>query len=265
MSTDFNAEVSERQAARMLRPLADRGSDTNRYASDIARRERLAYEFGEWIAHRLGPWDWFINPISFRDRHPDLERNPKTGMARRFRTIGNYGRVRLFVADPRLKSWEPSNRNRVEPKPPVRDKALDEFFDWLARIQEAAAQPIRAVVAEEFGRVGGRYHCHVLISGVAHLRRDEWWRDAFERFGRTRIEPFDPERGAAFYAAKYAAKALGALHFVGPYPGEKLTAHLRPGVPVGRSNVALSADLPRAAYRLRFEKLFGSRWNRGKR
>jgi hypothetical protein len=99
---------------------------------------------------------------------------------------------------------------------PSRDAALKAIKEWLADIQAAAgARSIGWVVAEEFGRVGGRWHCHLLVSGVSALRRQFWWREAFRRFGRTRIEPFDPDRAAAFYAAKYAAKSFGGIHFGG--------------------------------------------------
>lgn len=106
--------------------------------------------------------------------------------------------------------------------PPVRDAALAGIQEWLADIERMAGAPIGWVLAEEFGRVGGRWHCHALISDVADLSRKFWWSEAHRRFGRTRIEPFDPDRGAAFYAAKYAAKALGALHFGGTLRGKNL-------------------------------------------
>jgi len=103
---------------------------------------------------------------------------------------------------------------------PARDAAMEKILNWLADIQAAAGgSSIGWVIAEEFGRIGGRWHCHLLISGVSRLRRRFWWSEAFRRFGRTRIEPFNPQKGAAFYAAKYAAKALGQIHFGGVLAG----------------------------------------------
>lgn len=240
-------ELLERQAHRGIGLLPDRAEDAERKQRDFERRQMLAQKFGEWISRRLGQWDWFINPISFRDRHPDLERNPKTGEARHFRCIGSYGRVRIYVADPQLKSWKPDFHGRCGPKPPVPDKALAEIMDFLAALQEEAGQPIRWMIAEEFGRIAGRHHCHLLVGGVAHLSRTDAWKKAFEKFGRTRIEPFDPERGGAFYAGKYAAKQLGAIHFGGDFSG-KYSARLIPGHPVGRRDVVTSAEVRREKF-----------------
>ena len=238
-------ELLERQARRGLGMLPDRAGDVERKQHDFARRQKLAEEFGDWIANSQGPWDWFINPITFRDRHPDLERNPKTGEPRQYRATRRVGLVRSYVADPRLKGWKPDFRGRRDPAPPVSDRALAEITDFLFELQEAAEQPIRWMIAEEFGNVGGRYHCHGLVAGVGHLRRDVWWKKAFELFGRTRISPFDATRGGAFYAAKYAAKRLGAIHFVGPAPGAEFAAVLHPGPIVGGADVLRSAEMSR--------------------
>ena len=99
---------------------------------------------------------------------------------------------------------------------PPRDLAIERIEEWLTDLQAAAGgNTIGWVLAEEFGRQGGRWHCHLLISGVSHLSRRFWWQEAFRRFGRTRIDPFNRERGAAFYTAKYAAKALGEIRLGG--------------------------------------------------
>jgi len=242
-------DILERQAGRDVSSLSDLGGSADDRVSEYAQRERLASEFGDFIAYGLGKWDWFINPISFRDRHPDLEFNPKTGKRRNYRSTGAIGKVRLFVADPRLKGWMPDYRGRINPSPPVNDLALAEIKDYLFLVQEAAEQPISWMIAEEFGRAEGRYHCHLLVAGVAHLRRDVWWQAAFERFGITRIEPFDAARGAAFYCAKYASKQLGAIHFGGPLLGEPYAAVLEPGPNVGRVTLAASPEMPRDEFR----------------
>ncbi len=56
-------------------------------------------------------------------------------------------------------------------------------------IERVATSAIGWVIAEEFGRAGGRWHVHLLIRGATHLRRKRWWKKAFDRFGRSRIEP----------------------------------------------------------------------------
>jgi hypothetical protein len=124
-------ELLERQARRGLRLLPDRVRDIERKQFDYERRQELAAAFGDWIADSLGPWDWFVNPISFRDRHPDLEHDPKTDEPRRYRVAKHIGSVRIFVDDPRIKSWKPDFRGRQSPGPPVPDRALVEIQDWL--------------------------------------------------------------------------------------------------------------------------------------
>jgi len=246
---DAYLEHLERQSRRGHGLLPDRVYDVERAQRDYNRRQSLANEFGGWLANDLGPWDWFVNPISFRDRHPDLEHHPKTGVPRRYRSTGRIGTIASYVADPRLKAWMPDFRGRRNPGSPVPDQALAELKDWLLELQAAAGRPIRWMIAEEFGRIGGRYHAHMLISGVAHLRRDKWWASAFKQFGRTTISPFDPARGGAFYAAKYASKQLGALHFGGPPPSGEFAATLVPGRRVGRIDVASTAALTREEVR----------------
>jgi hypothetical protein len=242
------ADVAERQAVRALPQLSDFSREVEAGASLRRERLKLPEAFGNFIAHELGPWDWFVNPISFRDRHPDLERNSKTGNPRRYRIVDRVGGISVCVADPRLKSWEPNFRGRVEHGPPVPDKALAEVKDYLFELQEAAEQPISWMIAEEWGRICGRNHCHLLVQGVSHLRRDEAWKKAFERFGRTRIEPFDPELGAAFYCAKYAAKLIGALHFGGSF-GQEFSVSFSPGPECGGIDVTSSPQMAREEIR----------------
>lgn len=119
-------------------------------------------------------------------------------------------------------------RGDARGKAPCSDAAMRGIGEWLADLQACAGgSQLGWAIAEEFGALGGRWHCHGLISGVSHLRRDFWWREAFRRFGRTKIEPFDPARAAAFYAAKYAAKALGKIHFGGTLAGVELSCVVR--------------------------------------
>lgn len=112
---------------------------------------------------------------------------------------------------------------------PCSDAAMMGIEEWLADLEAHAGIPIGWVIAEEFGALGDRWHCHGLISGVSHLRRKFWWAEAFRRFGRTKIVPFDASRAGAFYAAKYAAKAMGKIHFGGTLAGVELSRVVRPG------------------------------------
>jgi hypothetical protein len=241
-------DIFNRQAERKSSPLSNSSESVARNAEDCNQRQRVAAQFGDFIAS-LCQWDWFINPISFRDRHRDLERSPESGEPRTYRSVGNVGNVSYFPPDPCLKGWLPDYKGRKSPAPPVKDLALIEIKDYLFELQEAGEQPINWMIAEEFGTVSGRHHCHLLVAGVGHVRRDHWWKIAFERFGRTRIEPFDREKAAAFYCAKYAAKQVGGIHFGGPSPGESYAAVLTPGPQIGRVLVVGSADMARAEFR----------------
>jgi hypothetical protein len=65
----------------------------------------------------------------------------------------------------------------------------DEFEEQAKIIRTVSTNAIGWVIAEELGRLGGRWHVHLLVRGVTKLRRMKWWRRAFNRFGRARIEP----------------------------------------------------------------------------
>jgi hypothetical protein len=67
--------------------------------------------------------------------------------------------------------------------------ARDGFEQRAKVVRTVSTNTIGWVIAEEFGRLGGRWHVHLLIRGATQLRRAKWWRRAFIRFGRARIEP----------------------------------------------------------------------------
>jgi hypothetical protein len=76
-------------------------------------------------------------------------------------------------------------------------------------VEQAAGLPIAWFRADEYGPHGGRLHLHALVSNVAHLHRFTWMNRWEKRNGYARILPFDPERGAAHYCAKYVIKQFG--------------------------------------------------------
>jgi hypothetical protein len=84
------------------------------------------------------------------------------------------------------------------------------LFSYLARdIEKAAGIPIAWFRGEELGWHGGRLHFHSLMLNVAHLRRLTWMDHWNQRAGYARILPFDRQKGAAFYCAKYVTKQFG--------------------------------------------------------
>jgi hypothetical protein len=173
----------------------------------------------------LAPWDWFVNSISFRDEWRNAHRPPD----------------------------KPSPRTG----PPCSEEALAYLGEYFADVEKMAGKPVGWVLGEEFGTLGLRYHCHALVAGVADQYRKFWWFEAFRRFGISRIEPFDRERGAAFYAAKYAAKQLGGLHFGGTLAGKKLSDFEIPTSNGGKQTAICSAEMPRDFFRLGL-----GRWHR---
>ena len=134
--------------------------------------------------------------------------------------------------------------------PPVPEFALSEIKEYLLLVQRNAAQPIGWVIAEEFGRLGGRWHCHVLVTGTKGLSRDFWRREAFRRFGYTRIELFNPRRGAAYYAAKYEGKSSGEIHFGGTLAEVDLSRCEKSRSQGGGHDLAVSVALPKPYFRM---------------
>jgi hypothetical protein len=93
---------------------------------------------------------------------------------------------------------------------PVKSFTAQRKFDRFSRdIEEAAGLPIAWFRGDEIGSLGGRYHLHALMLNVAHLRRLTWMDKWNQRAGFARILPYDRERGAAFYCAKYVTKQFG--------------------------------------------------------
>jgi hypothetical protein len=207
------------------RMLSDHGRELERWALRCRQRRDMPTAFGEFMAG-LAEWHWFMNPISFRDE------------------------------------WRNAHRSSAKPSwktgPPCSDEALAYLGEYFADIEKMAGRPVGWVLGEEFGPLGGRYHCHALVTGVADLSRRFWWGEAFRRFGRTLIEPFDGKRAATFYAAKYEAKQLGGLHFRGTIAGTVLSEFDIPTSVCGKNTVFPSAELPKEYYRLGL-----SRWHRG--
>jgi hypothetical protein len=186
--------------------LIDHRIDLERWTRENRQRKLMPRAFGKFVAE-LAEWDWFINPLSFRDQTPDSG-------------------------------------------PPAPEFALSQIKKYLSLIERNAGEPIGWVIAEEFGRFGGRYHCHVLISGVKRLSRDFWRREAHRRFGYTRIEPFDPARGAAYYSAKYEGRLPGQIHFGGTLAGIGLSKCEESRSQGGGLDVAISVPMTRGYFHL---------------
>ena len=89
-------------------------------------------------------------------------------------------------------------------------RRVRQFFRWLEGERGA---PVGAFIAIEMHKYRGGGdpaslvpHVHFLALNVAGVERRAAWRYLWERCGRSRIEPYDPDRGASFYIAKYVGK-----------------------------------------------------------
>ena len=186
-----------------------------RFAAQLRNDRNLARSYGKFIKD-LAPWQWFVNPLTFRDTQAQRSLPP----------IAIISRVEMFLSD----------------------------------LQAAAGNPICWVIGEELGRVGGRVHCHLLISGVAHLCPGDWRAEAYRRFGFTRIEPYDPSRRGAYYLAKRVS-GEGNIHFGGMLSQRELVANREPRSAVNSPDevkeIVRSPDMERD-----FFKMGLPRWHR---
>jgi hypothetical protein len=121
--------------------LTDHRIEQERRASRFRGRQELAKAFGKFIAG-LADWDWFINPITFRDRcAPDADT---------VRSINQLDGITRCEPDPRLKEWSPSSC-RILAGEPAPDAALAGIRKYLADLETSAGKPIGWVIGEEFG------------------------------------------------------------------------------------------------------------------
>jgi hypothetical protein len=220
--------------------LRDHACEQERWAQRRRNCRVQARAFGSFIASL--PWDWFVT-VTVRDQ--DLSEEPwEPGILR------TEGRTAICKPDPRLFRYHPSGRYSPPGGPPAPELVLDRIWQWLADIQRQASGPIGWIVVEEFGRLGGRWHCHLLIIGVSRIHPGFWQAEAFRRFGCTRIEPFDPARGAAYYAGKYAGRSLGEIHFGGTLTGVDVSSCEQSLSRGGGRDVVLSAPLSKKYFHL---------------
>lgn len=87
-----------------------------------------------------------------------------------------------------------------QPTLPQLRRAVQHFAD--------ATTPQSLAWFAEKGKIGGRGHLHGLLrmhpnDPVTSADLWNWW---FRRYGRCKLERFDPELGAAGYCAKYLTK-----------------------------------------------------------
>jgi len=102
---------------------------------------------------------------------------------------------------------------RNEYTPDAATRAFLRFASWLRHDSPGVGY----FVGHEVGRLG-RLHLHALIGGLEpHVQRTAAARRWERRHGHARIFPYDRDRGAAHYIAKYVSKELAEwdIHAVG--------------------------------------------------
>lgn len=79
----------------------------------------------------------------------------------------------------------------------------------------------RAFVAIENGKATGRLHSHGLIKMAGPGNYPEFspvlWKSAFDRFGRSTIEPIRALGDVSSYCSKYVLKGRGEYNFFGQW------------------------------------------------
>ena len=223
--------------------LTDHRTEQERWARGKRERRKLAWAFGNLIAN-LAAWNWFVT-LTLRDWESKAEEAWERGELRR------EANVTVCKPDPRLARYKPSSRlSSASVFPPFPEAILRRIELWLLDVQKLAGVPIGWIIAEEFGRLGGRWHCHILVVGVSGLNHRFCSLEAYRRFGRTRIERFDPSRGGAFYVSKFVGRSAGDIHLGGTLAGIDLSRCEQSLSEGGGRDVALSDPLPRSCFHM---------------
>ena len=135
-------------------------------------------------------------------------------------------------------------------RPPSKDWALRAIDSLLHELQQEVGSPIIWVIGADFGKLG-RFHLHILLANVDGVFMDEWKAKASRRFGRNKLDYYDPSRSAAYYVAQHALTDTGDIHFGGAgLPEERLQRSL----PVGRVVIARSANVPSSLFHMTLGK-----------
>src|SRR5487761_495504 len=209
-------------------------------------RRQVVYRYGNFLASLIPIGGWWAT-ITIRDRSQTFKtrRNSKRTLRGKIRRHYRDCHIRYGHQDAKIEAWRPASKvNRLWN--PFTHKILAEVRLFMEFLEASVGAPTGYIIAEEIGELNGRWHLHLLISGVpADIRRKNWRSASFQIRGRMQIEPYDPRRAAAFYAAKYAAKQLGAIHLCGTLRGALMDACETPrGVAVGGQDVVCSDSMP---------------------
>jgi hypothetical protein len=244
-----NLTASQRQENRHRSMLLDRARTADKSERDKLTRKQVVFSYGNFLASLI-QYGWWVT-ITLRDPNQPFKarRHGKRTLRGKIRRHYRDCHIRYGQPDGRIKSWRPASKLH-RPYSPFTYEILSEVQLFMELLEASVGAPIGYIIAEEIGELNGRWHLHLLISGVdPDIRRKIWWSAAFQIWGRARVDIYDPQKAAAFYAAKYAAKQLGAIHLCGMLRGISMEeCECSRGVAVGGHDVVLSDHMPSAFF-----------------
>jgi hypothetical protein len=231
--------------------LSDKATDCESLARSRRNAARLRTAVAQFIQN-LAPWIWFVT-ITFRDYEQTLQQLRRSS---RPVVVGQSDYRALCAPDPRIENHLPWSRYRRLNLTTSPRRALALVEEWLEGLRMKADEPVGWVLVEEFGRVAGRWHCHVLISGVSRLDPRPWCRSANRRFGRTAVDSFDPLRDAGPYVAKYLNIGCDSIHFGGTLRGRRLFDSAQSPRPIDSQGIEVvtSPNLGQSFYKLSLQR-----------
>jgi len=159
--------------------------------------------------------------------------------------IRREANVTICKPDFRLASYRPGSRFSSGAAPPLPEAVLKGIETWLLDVQRLAGLPIGWVTAEEFGRLGGRWHCHILVAGVSRVNR-KWCLSEAQHADRT----LRPDTRGSLLHSQVRGRLPGALHFGGSLAGVALSKCEHSRSQGGGRDVAMSVPLLRSHFHM---------------
>lgn len=166
---------------------------------------------------------------------PELQDGHQRNGAQRLAIAGRVGGQKESLAEAHARflepvPWEIFGHVSFGGWSPTEDYARRELirhFLWPVNVElygkrwKKRDQGIMVASAFEYGKQTHRGHLHFLASSgpgseLSQVSRQQLWSRLYENIGRSRIEPYDPARGARYYLGKeYLAKG-GQVDYLGP-------------------------------------------------
>ena len=76
---------------------------------------------------------------------------------------------------------------------------------WLENLQRGEKRRIGYYIVMELTEQGAT-HLHLLMGNLSGVRRGKWWTLWYEKYGRAKIQEYDPKKGAGYYLTKNIMK-----------------------------------------------------------